>query len=345
MNTMTAFAIIGNELNIVRYEKESFEQYHARIAYSAVGMWFRMFAAMSTEGKIGPSKSKLHRRISSIIKIFTQVDPCLVKWFYPDKNSNPENHMRDILLRAGDLVECDFDNTISCGMRKDISIDPKVVLKKGNILVSDVEIMSGLATIAYEKTIANKDELFELYGIPVIDPKKLIAKCTEKNKWEKLECIDNHEIFDHSRNKVLSACWTKFLPLDEKQIYISRRQYSFGVYDYQYIRQEAGGYYISPISDYEQDEHVRNTQRLLYAFKAVFGKKAKVIIEKQKQYSIFHFWSKLPPAEESFFRYIGWPLGDIENKKNEFVIRNEFWGITIDIINNLGVEMEICIYE
>lgn len=345
MNTKTAFTAIGNELNIVRYEEESLKQYHARIAYSAVGMWIRMFAAISADGKNGLSKSKLHRRISNIIKNFAQADPNLLQWFYPDDNSSPENQMRDILLRAGDLVEYDFDNTISCGMKKDISISPQVILTKGNILVTDVEMMSGLTTIAYKKTIANRDEVFAIYGIPVTNPEQLIRKCTEKNKWEKLECIDNHEIFDHSRNKILSACWSKFLPLNEKQIYISRRQYSYGAYDYQYIKQEAGTYYVSSISDYEQDEHIRNTQRLLYAFKAVFGKKAKVSVEKRKQYSIFHFWSKLPPAEESFLKYIGWPLEDIENKKNEFVIRNEFFDVTVDIINNLGMEMELCTNE
>lgn len=341
MNTKTAFEAIGNELNIVRYEEESLKQYHARIAYSAVGMWLRMFAAINTDGKIGLSKSKLHRRISHIIKNFTQADPNLVKWFYPDENANPENQMRDILLRAGDLVEYDFDNTISCGMKTSMSIAPQVILIKGNILVTDVEVMSGLASLAYAKTSVNRNELFRIYDIPVINPEQLIKKYTENNKWEKLECIDNHEIFDHSRNKILSACWSKFLPLDEKQIYISRRQYSFGVYDYQYIKQETGTYYISPISDYEQDEYIRNTQRLLYAFKAVFGKKARVIVEKRKQYSIFHFWSKLPPAEENFFSYIGWPLEDIQNKKNEFVIRNEFYDVTVEIINNLGMEMEL----
>lgn len=341
MNTKTAFAAIGKELNIDRYEGESINQYHARVAYSAVGMWLRMLAALSAAERIGISKAKLHRRVSSIIGNFLRVEPDLEEWFYPEVNANPENQMRDILLRAGDLLECDFDGTISCGTRKKISIKEGIVLLKGNVLVTDVETTSGLAIITHEQTVLNKGELLEEYDIPVSGPEQVIELSLKNRKWEKLDSIDNHEIFDHFRNKVLSACWVKFLPLDEPQVYIARRQYSFGVYDYQYIKQEAGNYYVSSISGYEQDEYIRKTQRLLYAFKAVYGKKAKVLIEKGKQYSIIHFWSKLPPAEESFFRYIGWPLEDIENKKNEFVICNVFLDVTVDIINNLGMEMEL----
>lgn len=345
MNTKTAFVAIGKELNIARYEKESLNQYHARIAYSAVGMWLRMFAAIGTDENIGLSKTKLHRRISNIINNFSQIEPSLAEWFYPDESSNPENLMRDTLLRAGDLIECDFDSTICCGTRKQIAVEERVILLKGNILVTDVETTSGLAVIVSEKSFPNKAELFEEFDIPVTNPKQLIELSTKNNKWCKLDSIDNYEIFDHSRNKVFSACWLKFLPLKESQIYIARRQYSYGVYEYQYIKQEAEIYYVSSFSEYEQDEHIRCTQRLLYAFKAVFGEKAKAVIKKGKLYSTFHFWSKLPPAEESFLRYIGWPLTDIENRKNEFVIRNEFFDVTVELINNLGMEMELCTNE
>ena len=247
MNTKTAFAAIGNELNIARYEGESLNQYHARVAYSAVGMWFRMLAAISTDDKIGLPKAKLHRRISNIIRNFLQVEPSLVKWFYPDENSNPENQIRDVLLRAGDLIECDFESTICCGIRRQICINEQAVLLKGNILVTDVDAASGLAVIVHKESPLTKVDLLEEFDIPATNPEQVIELSTKNNKWEKLDSVDNHEIFDHSRNKVFSACWSKFLPLEESQIYIARRQYSYGVYEYQYIKREAGSYYIGYI--------------------------------------------------------------------------------------------------
>ncbi len=256
MKTETAFVAIGNDLNIVKYERESVKQYHARIAYSAVGMWIRLFAAINTEERIGISKAKLHRRISDIIGNFLQIEPVLAEWFYPDANSNPENQIREILLREGDLVECDFANTICCGQRKQMSINNRWMLLKGNFLVTDVEMTSGLAALIYEKTTPNIMELFKAFDIPTNNPEEMIKLISRKNDWEKIENIDNHEIFDHSRNKVFSACWSKYLPLVESQIYIARRQYSYGVYDYQYIKREAENYYISSFSDYEQDENI-----------------------------------------------------------------------------------------
>ena len=37
-------------------------------------------------------------------------------------------------------------------------------------------------------------------------------------------------------------------------------------------------------------------------------------------------------------RYIGWPLEDIENKRNEFVIRNEFYKDVDRLLKLLGIE-------
>ena len=75
----------------------------------------------------------------------------------------------------------------------------------------------------------------------------------------------------------------------------------------------------------------------MYALKANYGIKARVKVDKFRKYMIVHFWSKLPPSVDKFMRYIGWPLEDIENKRNEFVIRNEFYSDVEKLLIILGI--------
>jgi len=344
MNAKSAFDMIGRELNIQKYADESEEGFHVRVAYSAMGFWSRMLASTQNKGEKGILKSTFHRKISAIIQNYVEMDNYLNDWFYPSENSNPENILRDTFLRMGDIVEFGFDGKICCAPRKSIQLLDGLSINQGYVQADENDFVSGLACVCREDTVATAIMNAE-FGIPIYNADELIRTLHKKNKWEAIEDIDNYEIFDPSRNKVLSACWTKYLPLVSSQIYMARRQYSFGVYDYLFIKQVEDRYYVASISNFSQNELVRDTQRILYAFKDVYGKRATAVIEQGMEYSVVHFWSKLPPAEECLLRYIGWPLENIENPKNEYIVRNEFMDCVKWVAKNLAIEMEIHAYE
>ena len=340
MNTDAAFGAIAKDLNIIKYASESSSSFRARIAYSAVGMWIRMFAASSPESDGGLSKSLIHRKSSSIIKNFVRMDKDLEKWFYPSEATNPENIMRNVLLRSGDLCEGGFDGKVKCMSTKVMSISSEAKVATGYINPSNVKIMSGLSCIPSNNNHPSTGTLLDLFHIPFVPAEDLINKSRQNAHWSKIGALDNYEIFDPSRKKVLSSCWSKFLPLNPSQVYMARRQYSFGVFDYQLLKMENDSYLVSSFSDYEQNEFVRDTQRLLYALKAVYGTPTTAICEIEQTHAVFHFWSKLPPAEDFLLRYIGWPLENIENAKSEFVVRKEYVDLVKAITKNLNIKVE-----
>jgi len=344
MNTKSAFDSIGRELNIKRFGDESAECFHARVAYSALGFWSRMLASTQNKGENGVLKSSFHRKMSTTIHNFIEMDNDLNSWFYPSENSNPANILRNTFLRMGDIVEFGFDGRVCCAPRKSIHISDDLSIIQGYIQADEVDYVSGLAGVVCEKAVATPI-ISEKFGIPITNSEDLLQSFQRRIKWEKIDNIDNYEIFDPCRNKVLSACWSKFLPLVPNQPYMARRQYSFGVYDYLFIKQAENNYYVAAISDFSQNELIRDTQRILYALKDVYGKRASATINQMETYSVIHFWSKLPPAEECLFRYIGWPLENIDNPKNEYIVRNEFMDCIRFVTNNLAIEMEIHTYE
>lgn len=340
MNANTVFEVIGKELNISRYAGESTRMLHARVAYSALGMWIKTLSAAQTKEEDFLSKASLHRKVATIIHNFIKVDHELAKWFYPSEKSNPENIIRDVLLRCGNIIEQGFDSKICCEAKKNVRIDDTSALIIGYSSAGEFDFVTGLACVVNGNFKGVKNDLNDEFQIPLLNAKNQLEIAEKRAKWEKLNKIDNLEFFDPTRKKVLSSCWIPFLPLVSNQIYIARSRYTFGMHDYFLAKRENGTNFISNISEYSRNPMIRDTQRLLYAVKSVYGVSASALVERGLEYSIWHFWSKLPPAEEAVLRYIGWPLENIDNPKNEFVIRNEFSALIESIGKNLDIKME-----
>lgn len=345
MNKDFTFEIIGKELNIPKYACEDTVQYHARITYSAIGMWIRMLSATQSKETKPWSKSALHRKISEVLQSYIRIDSELVHWFYPNGTSNPIKILRNTLFRAGDLIECGFDSRVKCANERIIPFSDTQAFITGYQSSFQLNHSAGLACTIKGDFECTTDFLSNNFQIPLSSAEMQLKQVSKTAKWEKVESIDNYEIFDPTRKKILSSCWVRFLPMASNQLYIARSQYSFGMYDYQLIKYENNIYYRSSMSAFSQHELVRDTQRLLYAYKAIYGHPATVLVDKLDKYTIWHFWSKLPPAEEFFLRYIGWPLENIENTKNEYLIRNEFSYLVETIVKNLNIEMEEHIHE
>jgi len=343
MDSKSTFAIIGNQMNIPRFTGESSKLYNSRVAYSALSMWIRLLSATTGDSSDNLSKSSLHRKVGSILSGYIAADPDIEEWFYPSAESDPINIIRNALLRAGDIIEIGFPSRIcSCPLRKDY-FSEIAAFAKGGTTVSQIDYASGLAGIVHGHSKSPRlpaTILYEDFGIPNYQAQKRIDELLNNARWEKTDKIDSFEFFDPNKNSVLSGCWTRFLPLNSHQLYIARRQFSFGVFEYQLAKCEENDVYLSPCTHYQQNELTRETQRLLYAIKGLYGRKVTARVEKGATYSQWHFWSKLPPAEEMFLRYISWPLNDINNPKNEFVVRNEFNSLLYELANNLNIIVE-----
>jgi len=325
------FNIIGSSLGILRYQNEDEKNFEARLVYSALVKWFFTIIAsnLHSENKDVSynSKAKVHREARRVLDSYIIAKPELKDWFYPNEETDPINLIREPLLKAGIII--------------DVGYQSQIALSASNL--SKTGKMPGYLTsgACYFSNIIETEYFYHLldrFNIDRSDYESFLRKYLEQIKWQEIVDVNNYEYFDIHKGQVFSNCWVSNIPKESQEPFMARRILSFGAYDYKLMINKGDKLYQASFSQYAQHESIRDTQRLLYALKAMFGTRATVKVEFFDNYTIWHFWSKLPPAIDSFMRYIGWPLENIENKKNEYVIRKELVEIVRNLNNMLGIE-------
>lgn len=321
---------IGEALGIKKYAGEKDQRFYARVVYSALSEWMFSIASADIHGEnidSYVSKAKMHRESSSVLSSFIESKPAIKEWFYPTDSTDPINLIRDPLFASKSLI--------------DIGYRSQVALAKRNNTVPVIGInynKTGLLSFSSGDKEVIAEELLQQFGFGEEGYETFLNKYLRQCKWSDFDDKTSYEYFDAHRSKVFSDCWDSNITHIKDEVVMSRRLLSFGVYDYKLIRIDDGKIYQAKLSQYAQHEAVRDTQRLMYALKAKYGNKAQVKVDKYQKYTIIHFWSKLPPTVDKYMRYIGWPMEDIENKKNEFVIRNEFYQDVERLLKLLGIE-------
>ena len=335
---------IARELGVTKSDGESDSVFHARVIYTAIGYWLRFLSSNKQASEIGISKASLYINGSSILDGLVNLDENTRSWFFPDEESRPISKIRTTLMRSGDIIEIGYKSDVICSNSSLIHYKDHIIT--GYSMINETDYSSGLALIK-KQPHDNSDptELFSLFGIDVKDNEEYISYFLQNGNWEDAHNLDSFEVFNPEVNGVLSSCWNRDIPIYEHQLYMVRQKLSFGAYEYMLFKQQFGKKYICRIGDYFQDERIRITQRLLYVMKAYYGKPATAIVNTNSVYSCWHFWSTLPPAEDSILRYIGWPIGNINNPKNEFLVRNEFNDVVSELAKNLGVQIKESDYE
>lgn len=339
----SSMKIISKSLHIDRYDFEAKESFDARCIYSAIKMWICVLSAQSSDDNY-ISKVSIHRKTKQILDTYLKRFCYLGDWFYPQKSSNPVNEIRDILICAGEINEVGFESQIGLAPLEYLNVDTKYSLVLGSIEVSSEGQMSGLAQIIDYQSDEDLD-LFDRFGIFPKSSNELLQEVISHARWESLNHINSYEFFDCRLNKVFSSCWVNSIGIDEGKYYMARHQYSYGAYDYGLVKRQNDKYYIYRFHDFYQNEQVRYTQRLMFALKALYGTKVTIRVDRYKGCDLWHFWSKLPPAEDNLLRYIGWPVEKIDNPKNEFIVSKALAGIVYKLAENLNVKVEEYIHE
>lgn len=340
MDKNAALKRICDSLKISRYEAETDQLFLSRLLYSALGMWCFTFAGQGEKEDELLTKGDLHRQLAKVLDTYTLSYPFIIGWFTRNNNFDAINSIRDTLLRSGDLCEYGFGSKVCISEPTNLQYTGDRALFLGRVDIPKTGEAAGLAWIINSEGQCDLDLIFERFGIPSKSSSDFLKECLNYAKWNELSNIDSYEIFDYKRNAVFSACWAKHLPMEAGIVYLTRRQLSFGPFEYGLITQKEKRMYCYKLPEVYQNEQIRDTQRLLYALKSCYKENARATVEHYEVVSIWHFWSKLPPAEENLLRYIGWPLQDIVNTKNEYVVRNEFAEIMQRIVNNLGIQLE-----
>lgn len=335
---------IAKELGITKSDVESDNIFHARIIYTAIGYWLRFLASNKQASESGISKASLYINGNSILEGLINLDEKTRSWFFPDEESRPISTIRSTLMCSGDIIEIGYKSDVICSNLRSIHYRDDLIT--GYSMINETDYSSGLALIKKQaRENSNSFELLSCFGIDLNDTEKSIKNLLQNQNWEEIHNLDVFEIFNPEVNGVLSSCWNRDISIRENQLYMVRQKLNYGSYEYMLLKQRLGKRYISKISDYYQDERVRITQRLLYTIKDYYGNPATALVNVGNKYSCWHFWSTLPPSENNLLRYIGWPIGNINNPKNEFLVRNEFNELVTNIATNIGIKIKELDYE
>lgn len=337
-------AALSKDLSITKYAGESDKDYFSRLTYTALGLWSR-FLASNPDGSgksLGNiSKSGHHRKLADCLHRFLLIYEDLEEYYRDD---DPVAQIRIPLLASMDLHEVGFESRLTAGKSCIISIDPTHAVLVGCSQVPHNSCSSGLAFLVPAVVNDVPDKFLAHWGIPQCSVESIFVESLNKANWESIDDLNNYEFFDANRQGTLSSCWTQFINLSCDPC-VARKKLAYGRPEYYLVKRESEKNWIARFSDFAQNEVIRETQRVLYALKARSKSKVIANVDIYQQYSIWHFWSKLPPQEEKLLRYIGWPKNNITNHTSEFVVRNEFNNIVSLIANNLGIVKKETRYE
>ena len=327
---------LGKELAITKYASESNKDYLSRLTYTALGLWSRFLASVpdGSEKNAGNiSKAAHHRKIAEYLKRFMLIYDDIEEYFQDD---DPVSRIRSPLISSMDLHEIGFESRLALGEPCTLPVDTTHAVTIGKAQIPPGAFSSGLAFLVPTMTCNSENRILSHWGIPESDAESFLVQIINDAKWEPTSDLKNCEFFDISRQGVFSSCWAQFVNLSSNPC-IARKKLAYGRPEYFLVKQEGGRVLTSSFSEFSQHEAIRDTQRVMYAMKARGKCYAVVNVDIYRQYSIWHFWSKLPPQEERFLRYIGWPKNSITNRTSEFVVRNEFSNIVSTIASNLGI--------
>ena len=329
-------AALSRDLSITKYAGESDKDYLSRLTYTALGLWARFLASNpDSSGKaVGNiSKSAHHRKLDEYLHRFLLIYEDIEEYYQDD---DPVARIRTPLLASMDLHEIGFDSRLTVGESCSLSLNHAHAISIGISQVPPNSCSSGLSFLVPSIADTSIESFLAHWEIPNCSAETFLDEIIKNIKWEANSTLKDYEFFDMDRQGILSSCWVQFVNFSSDP-YVARRKLAYGRPEYFLVKQEDSTILTANFSEFAQNEVMRETQRVLYAMKARGRSKITVNVDIYQQYSIWHFWSKLPPQEERFLRYIGWPKNNIANRTNEFVIRNEFNNIVSLIVKSLGI--------
>ena len=260
----------------------------------------------------------------------------------PSDDFDSSNYFRDVLMCSGEIIDVGFSSGIAISKIKRETLDGTGIQAVfGSDSYSFPTHMVGMMSYETGKVLNEPSGvgLLSLFRIPKGSAAEITHKYLYNAKWEEATDKSDYEFFDQHRKGVISNCWVSWPGSQNDVIGVGRRRLSYGAYEYRMVKTEGNKFFIARFPEYAQMEIVRDTQRVLYGLKATTKDNYKINVDHYNGYSVWHFWSKLPPQEEKLLCYIGWPLDSIENKTNEFIIMDNVNPLVKRIADNLNLDI------
>lgn len=334
---------INRDLNIVRYDGESKNEYLSRIIYSALSMWVRYstldhdFFPTARKGT-GVSKKYVIYRCKPFLKQMLKLFPESRNWFYPqgEDSDNPITIVRDRLYHSGQLLDVGFKNRVGLPEADECAVDSRIAIRKG-VIPKPFSHLSGLAQIIVqsEETVeVEKESILNFFGLMNQKAQTFLKDYLTYIRWHP-ESEFTRELFNKYSEKPFSSCWSIDLSLENNDITLFRN----GSRAYGFIKKEDGVVYTSYISDYFIRRY--EVRRWMYGLKKDTHTTVKADLKKYPDAQLFELqlYSDLPIKEKSILLLIGWPKKHISDHLH-LLFHESVWEIVKLILHQLHIDWE-----
>ena len=340
MPTKGIIDAMSSDHKVDKFNGEKDCSYKSRLVYSSLAQWIKVLSiSRSTSDSTvssGASKSFVLSKGKTLLNEFTELFPEVISWFYPDSAFCPIEHIREILLYIGELVEVGEKTDIFPCSQRMIPINSEN-LQTGIVTDYSYGYASGLARFIRSSTAEKDYHLVCHYlNISCRTADELYNEYISKVKWERMEDTERYEWFDPCRKRPLSDSWRLLTDIEEFRIYIVR---IISAYEtrYRLVQKKHNGLYVHSIN--EHDVRRGQVQRFLYAQR---------YLEKNALYAEFrlldshcaltlHSW--LPYQEDYVMKFIAWPENSITDRLH-YVFRDELRGFVKYMVANLHIDIK-----
>ena len=320
---------MAKDMNIPICTREDKREYTSRVIYSALGQWCLKATSAVKYGGNAISKHRQTRIINNLLGHYEELFPCIIDYFSGDKD--PAVTIRRLYEATGYIITDEENHNSIAQFGRTIKI--------GNMYLFFGEPfrheMNGLGLFCNESI--SDSEIKSFLVRDSLNCEEYLSSCFDISDFEEYnEHEDDYQFFNPSLDKPVSSSWGNKV---DGQFLIAR---SDSVHQFYLIQEIDGKTYYKVLSANEDNSDFTSYEyrRLYFALKYRYNHPVKAWISKiDDHYSRIRISSFLPNREYYLLLLLAWPMGNMFCK-NEFLIKNEFIDLILEVLKNIGVKGE-----
>ena len=339
--------VMAEDMGIINYFSEMGDDSNNYILYSGVGEWIKTSTSdinyldtpdEEEEIKVRSSKHHITLKCQKILKLYLDIYPNAVDWFYPSSNGgskkNPIVEIRKRLVNSGHLVSS-IENTYQYPLLKCTKIKENVYLYRGYMGKTPDQVI-GLGSYVNTNIGIPEVNIMDMYGLQSEYADRYVEHYLKeiKNSLKKCDYLPStRKFFDPFSTGPISKSWVDvYNPNVKFTVYNDNRE------DYGLIKQEDGTYYTTAFP--KQIIKQKEVRRFIYGLWCLYGNQARAQIHKSESMFTVKLPSSLPSRELNMMYMVAWPKRNIMDQI-EFIGPLSVLPIVGNILDHLCMKMVI----
>ncbi|MBU3203603.1 hypothetical protein [Clostridium algidicarnis] len=336
------------DLNIIRYDNESEEQYGDRLIYCAVVSWARVMVLGKSYTDLNGETEYINAdyynvdimhiqsRLTQVVQGMLMVIPHSEHWFPKGGSSKFASYIIENLIFCNELSKLNDSRRLTCSPTR------KAIFKNRQLILGGIEwkkYNEELLSIGFgrwclaQNTTENYKEIFNL---PDYHYNEYYNDLLSSSMWEENKLIGQYKIFKVETGSFYTNAWKEFIScnLIEGISLLKSTEVNGG---YFLARKDNDGIFTARLDQWYYDEN--EIYRIMYSLDSHNGTPAKFKVKVYYEYVIVHIHSILPNAENRILLMSSWPNRSYDDKYYR-VIPLIIWDEIRGVLTGLGIKLE-----